>query len=711
MSIINLPTIQKQICCLTKAIQEIIDTGDTTYILTGAPNPDPLLGYDITLTGSDGSVNVVTIPISPDEDTTYVLSGVTATTGGTTVTLTGSDGSVNDVVVPDRDTTYVMFGGMLPDGDFVVGLDGSDGSSQSARFPASEYLRIDDVVDDGDFTAEADPAEPCAYLLTHTSSQGNVQTVGDIGRTNRIILDPGSSEHAAANNEPYISHQIAGSNPDANDGIAIPDAGLETRGTGADFSKVVDTSAGCIRQSALNHGRREAGVVVVDEKFYADTPRVERNDLPFQTVAGLTTEDRAATETVRFFSDTLITGNVLAWDTNPGPATLDFTGVEGLQGILDITGTGRVTVLGRPTVLSYRQQGASKAIVDLYDVVNNNAGTNAIRLVDGAEAKINAMDVMGTGTTGVIYVVNGAQLDLDARDIVRSGTSGAQSCIHTTGTGSPTLNIRARDFRAAMGVNVLDLGGASETTIDCRDVIGSGNGMQRILNATTNATVVLKCRDMMATTNTVAVLIISANNAQTTVKGRDFINLAGSGAGAVASASHASTLDFEFETAVANRVGISGFGSSNIRAKGKLLRIEGVGTTIDNAALLLANPNTYVEIDRIEYHGTGANPVIRIDGLAQLHIRNSHIRALSPDANAVFYRHTAPSSVSHLTFNGVIIRVAAPTIPVFNNAAGANALRVYSHGETFTNSTVLNGGSAVAITAGTIVLGAVIPPL
>lgn len=71
---------------------EVTDS-DTTYDLT-------ISGHKITLTGSDGTTDTVTVP---DNNTTYDL-----TISGHTVKLSGSDGSEDLVTVPDNNTTYTL---------------------------------------------------------------------------------------------------------------------------------------------------------------------------------------------------------------------------------------------------------------------------------------------------------------------------------------------------------------------------------------------------------------------------------------------------------------------------------------------------------------------------------------------------------------------------------------------------------------------------
>lgn len=75
-------------------------------------------GHTMTITGSDGSVQTVTLP---DDDTTYSIS-----INDHTITLTDSNGGTSTVTVPDSNTTYT-----LSRVDNTVTLTGSDGSTSS----------------------------------------------------------------------------------------------------------------------------------------------------------------------------------------------------------------------------------------------------------------------------------------------------------------------------------------------------------------------------------------------------------------------------------------------------------------------------------------------------------------------------------------------------------------------------------------------------
>ena len=75
-------------------------------------------GHTMTITGSDGSVQTVTLP---NDDTTYSIS-----INDHTITLTDSNGNTSTVTVPDNNTTYT-----LSRVDNTVTLTGSDGSTSS----------------------------------------------------------------------------------------------------------------------------------------------------------------------------------------------------------------------------------------------------------------------------------------------------------------------------------------------------------------------------------------------------------------------------------------------------------------------------------------------------------------------------------------------------------------------------------------------------
>lgn len=128
-----------------------VTDSDTTYDLS-------ISGHTVTLTGSDGTEDSVTVP---DNDTTYGISRnghtVTLVPGGSnmsvtipdenttynisrnghTVTLNGSDGSTDSVTLPDDNTTYTL----SRDGHTVT-LNGSDGSTDSVTIPDNDHTRI-----------------------------------------------------------------------------------------------------------------------------------------------------------------------------------------------------------------------------------------------------------------------------------------------------------------------------------------------------------------------------------------------------------------------------------------------------------------------------------------------------------------------------------------------------------------------------------------
>lgn len=115
-------------------------------------------GHTVKLTGTDGTTDSVTVP---DNDTTYGISRsghtVTLVPGGTnmsvtipdenttynisrsghTVTLNGSDGTTDSVTLPDDNTTYTL----SRDGHTVT-LNGSDGSTDSVTIPDNDHTRI-----------------------------------------------------------------------------------------------------------------------------------------------------------------------------------------------------------------------------------------------------------------------------------------------------------------------------------------------------------------------------------------------------------------------------------------------------------------------------------------------------------------------------------------------------------------------------------------
>ena len=87
-------------------------------VINGVTYTFSISGHTMTITGSDGSVQTVTLP---DDDTTYSIS-----INDHTITLTDSNGNTSTVTVPDNNTTYT-----LSRVDNTVTLTGSDGSTSS----------------------------------------------------------------------------------------------------------------------------------------------------------------------------------------------------------------------------------------------------------------------------------------------------------------------------------------------------------------------------------------------------------------------------------------------------------------------------------------------------------------------------------------------------------------------------------------------------
>ena len=92
-------------------VQNDITIGGITYTFS-------ISGHTMTITGSDGSVQTITLP---DDNTTYSIS-----INDHTITLTDSNGGTSTVTVPDNNTTYT-----LSRVDNTVTLTGSDGSTSS----------------------------------------------------------------------------------------------------------------------------------------------------------------------------------------------------------------------------------------------------------------------------------------------------------------------------------------------------------------------------------------------------------------------------------------------------------------------------------------------------------------------------------------------------------------------------------------------------
>lgn len=87
-------------------------------VINGVTYTFSISGHTMTISGSDGSTQTVTIP---DDDTTYSIS-----INDHTITLTDSNGGTSTVTVPDNNTTYT-----LSRVDNTVTLTGSDGSTSS----------------------------------------------------------------------------------------------------------------------------------------------------------------------------------------------------------------------------------------------------------------------------------------------------------------------------------------------------------------------------------------------------------------------------------------------------------------------------------------------------------------------------------------------------------------------------------------------------
>lgn len=114
-------------------IQNDIAINGVTYTFS-------ISGHTMTITGSDGSVQTVTLP---DDNTTYSIS-----INDHTITLTDSNGGTSTVTVPDNNTTYT-----LSRVDNTVTLTGSDGSTSSinldnmflAAYGKSTYAEVLDA--------------------------------------------------------------------------------------------------------------------------------------------------------------------------------------------------------------------------------------------------------------------------------------------------------------------------------------------------------------------------------------------------------------------------------------------------------------------------------------------------------------------------------------------------------------------------------------
>lgn len=133
------------------SITYTLSKSGSTILLTGSDGSSSSVTDADTLYGlsfvngqlslvTDGNVASVNIP---DDNTTYSIS-----ISGHTVTLTGSDGSTSTVTVPDNDTTYA-----LSKSDNTITLTGSDGSTSSvtvdnlfiAAYGKSTYAEVLDA--------------------------------------------------------------------------------------------------------------------------------------------------------------------------------------------------------------------------------------------------------------------------------------------------------------------------------------------------------------------------------------------------------------------------------------------------------------------------------------------------------------------------------------------------------------------------------------
>lgn len=92
-------------------MQNDITIGGVTYTFS-------ISGHTLTISGSDGSTQTVTIP---DDDTTYSIS-----INDHTITLTDSNGNTSTVTVPDNNTTYSL----SKSGNDIT-LTGSDGTTDT----------------------------------------------------------------------------------------------------------------------------------------------------------------------------------------------------------------------------------------------------------------------------------------------------------------------------------------------------------------------------------------------------------------------------------------------------------------------------------------------------------------------------------------------------------------------------------------------------
>lgn len=168
---------------------------NTTYTLTKS-------GNTITLTGSDGSTASVTdenttyglsfnngvlslVPSGntpsvtlPDEDTTYTIS-----INDHTITLTPSSGTAQTITIPDDDTTYTI----SISGD-VITLTGSDGSTSTVTVPSNGLRYVADVIN-----------SPETYGVVINDVTGNVASGNYATAEGLITIASGECSHAEGN--------------------------------------------------------------------------------------------------------------------------------------------------------------------------------------------------------------------------------------------------------------------------------------------------------------------------------------------------------------------------------------------------------------------------------------------------------------------------------------------------------------------------------
>ena len=178
-------------------IQNDITIAGVTYTFS-------ISGHTMTINGSDGSVQTITLP---DDNVTYTLSK-----SGSTVTLTGSDGStssvtdadtkyglqlqngklklveggnVSEITLPDDDTTYT-----LSISGHTVTMTGSDGSTSSVTIPDANTTyslsksgnTITLTGSDGTTTSVTD---------SNTTYSGMTQAQGEAGTsTTNMVISP-----------------------------------------------------------------------------------------------------------------------------------------------------------------------------------------------------------------------------------------------------------------------------------------------------------------------------------------------------------------------------------------------------------------------------------------------------------------------------------------------------------------------------------------